>query len=401
VTGNAPWVEVALGSGTAFFGGYEAVSHLHAEAHDALPRLAIGVVMGLAVGVSRRQPPLALALVWLVGGVQILSATDVMLVELAAAIVIFGASRYGSVATVWASGVSLPIAYLAGAVYVRAHGTELSALLGVSTLARLSPRPTLVLAATACVALAIPWLLGLTMRMRAQAKTSRQERVEADRLRAIAESRRAEAEELARVREDQARLARDVHDVVGHSLAVILAQAESAGYLPDSDPTRLKEVMSNIASSARSSLGDVRRVLSDPSAPFPHVAASIDSLIQRLEDAGTKVDRDVTGLPRPLPPDLAAVAYHVLQEMLTNALKHGLLTEPIAVAQDWSRGLRLEVRNVVGVAQPGTGQGLTGMRTRVASVHGSLTAQRADETFVATAWIPTGATADEPDSERQ
>ena len=85
---------------------------------------------------------------------------------------------------------------------------------------------------------------------------------EADAARAQRETE--QAREIARLREEQAQLARDVHDVVGHSLAVILAQAESAQYLPDDDPEALKKTMARSRTSARSSLQDVRQVLSQP-----------------------------------------------------------------------------------------------------------------------------------------
>lgn len=398
--GCALWVDLALGGGIAAFGCYEAASLVHVEDPGVLPRLAIGLGMGIAVGLSRRQPALALATLWIIAGVQLLSTTDSMLVELAVAIVMYGNSRYGSTATVWAGGLSLPIAYLVGAGYAWAHGAEVATVLRLGSVSTFTARPTLAFVTAAALTLALPWLLGLILRIRSHAMTSQRERIEADRLRELAESRRAEAEELARVREEQARLARDVHDVVGHSLAVILAQAESASFLPDSEPARLKEVIGTIASSARTSLQDVRRVLSNRSDPDPSLDASVDGLIQRLEEAGAHVDQTTIGLPRPLAPDLATVAYQVLQEMLTNALKHGVRTEPIAVAQDWSRGLTLEVRNATRESQQGVGLGLNGMRTRLASVQGSLTTNLADGTFVTAAWIPIGATSDEHEGEQ-
>ena len=76
-----------------------------------------------------------------------------------------------------------------------------------------------------------------------------------------AEAERDQAAEIARLRDEQTRLAHDVHDVVGHSLAVILAQAESAQFRDDDDTAALKQTMANIATSARGSLEDVRQVL--------------------------------------------------------------------------------------------------------------------------------------------
>ena len=114
--------------------------------------------------------------------------------------------------------------------------------------------------------LAVPWLAGLALRFQVRAVESQVSQVAAEEDAARAQRETEQAREIAGLREEQARLARDVHDVVGHSLAVILAQAESAQYLPDDDPAALKKTMATIATSARSSLQDVRHVLAGPHA---------------------------------------------------------------------------------------------------------------------------------------
>ena len=204
--------------------------------------------------------------------------------------------------------------------------------------------------------------------------------------RIAAEQQRAQAQRLAVLREEQARLARDVHDVVGHSLAVILAQAESGHYLPDEDPARLKQTMENIATSARKSLQDVRQILAttggsaEPAAGValpgaahpgggwpaaggsaastgdrtrandPARAGDLGQLINDVREAGVAIHTTVVGCDRPLPPDLAVVAYRVLQEMLTNTIKHGRAGEPVHVARSWGDGLTIEVTNTSGAA---------------------------------------------------
>ncbi len=155
-----------------------------------------------------------------------------------------------------------------------------------------------------------------------------------------------QSREIAQLREDQARLARDVHDVVGHSLAVILAQAESAQYLEDADTQKLKQTMENIATSARSSLQDVRHVLT-PSAAEQARPGSLDALIAGVNESGHEVVSSEVGTAQPLPPELEVVAYRVLQEMLTNAIKHGRRDEPVFVERHWEGELRIEVRNVI------------------------------------------------------
>jgi signal transduction histidine kinase len=112
-----------------------------------------------------------------------------------------------------------------------------------------------------------------------------------------------------------------------------------------------------------------------------------------------------TGAPQPLPPELETVAYRVLQEMLTNAIRHGRRDTPILVEQRWEGELRIEVRNVpartdeetgprsaLDPGAPAAGQGLGGMRRRLESVGGRLDVRRREEsdgpTFIATAWVP-------------
>jgi signal transduction histidine kinase len=255
--------------------------------------------------------------------------------------------------------------------------------------------------------LAAPWLAGLALRYNTRATESR-----ISELAAQAEAERAGVEseqsrEIARLREEQARLARDVHDVVGHSLAVILAQAEAAQFQPD-DPARLKATMATIATSARSSLQDVRQVLSATKAPAPPRDGDLDSLVDGIRNSGHQVDSTEVGTRQPLPPDLEVVAYRVLQEMLTNAIKHGRRDQPVRIERHWPEhglaadDLRIEVRNLVaeGEADAGqdpaeprlVGQGLVGMGRRLEAVGGRLDVRRRDEpdgtSFSVTSWIP-------------
>jgi signal transduction histidine kinase len=258
--------------------------------------------------------------------------------------------------------------------------------------------------------LALPWLAGLVVRATQRARRSQVQQVAAEEDAARAQREAGQAQEIARLRGEQARLARDVHDVVGHSLAVILAQAESAQYLPGDDPERLKQTMATIATSARSSLQDVRQVLTTTQAPVVQ-HGGLDRLLEGVRASGHEVLSTQVGHPQPLPPELDVVAYRVLQEMLTNAIKHGRRDTPVQVERHWEGELRLEVRNVVaggdltqplravddaqgplGAQDPGPGQGVEGMRRRLEAVGGRLDVRRREEptgpTFTATAWVP-------------
>ncbi len=386
------WPDLALGVVVGAFGVWEVNDR--APWFDGSPVECYLVVLGMAVaaGLYRRSPEAALALVWLSCAFQVLTGLDVMLVQLAVTIVSFGCARYGRTAVVWLSGLSIPAAAVIGITYVTLRGADiLDSLGGVGRIAAdsYSVRPTLVLGLSALVPLVIPWLVGLTLRISEQARTSRVAQH-------TAEEARSQAEEIAHLRAEQARLARDVHDVVGHSLAVILAQAESAQFIKDSDTQALKKTMENIATSARSSLQDVRQVLTTATERQPSGATGgLDSLIEGVRSGGYEVASSEVGTPRPLPPELEVVAFRVLQEMLTNAIKYGRRGEPVSVERHWEGELRIEVRNIIGTPPEGDhqqGQGLIGMRRRLESVGGHLDVRRREEavgaTFTTTAWVP-------------
>ena len=247
----------------------------------------------------------------------------------------------------------MPAAAAIAAVYIHSTDGEfgrfnsLVDLVGYQQAVRVGDYSTVALIGLSGIAvLGMPWLAGLVMRFRDRAEESRVSQVAAEDSAARATVAAEQSREIARLREDQARLARDVHDVVGHSLAVILAQAESAQYLEDADTQKLKQTMENIATSARTSLQDVRHVLTPT--PAANVrTGSLDALINGVRESGHEVVSSEVGVRQPLPPELDVVAYRVLQEMLTNAIKHGRRDEPVFVERHWEGELRIEVRNVI------------------------------------------------------
>jgi signal transduction histidine kinase len=379
--------------------------------HSRVEYLLVVVGFAVASALSRREPFAALTLVWVVCALQLVAGTGVVTVEFAVGIVAFGCARWGHPFTVAVSGVSIPAAAAVG--YVIVTQASMGVFRDLSVFRELRDNAyrfsdTLAVGATilGLLVLAVPWLAGLVLRATARARISevRQEEAEADAARAQRETE--QALEIARLRDEQATLARDVHDVVGHSLAVILAQAESGQYLSDDDPATLKRTLATIATSARSSLQDVRRVLSGGPDPAPDTDA-YEELLAGVRAGGHDVAATEVGRPQPLPPELEVVAHRVVQEMLTNALKHGRRDRPVHVERHWPEGswdrdLRIEVRNVAEHADDETqplqaatvppGQGLDGMRRRLDAVGGRLDVRRRDEdgepTFTATAWVP-------------
>ena len=409
-TPREPWrapagslTAITVGAAVLGFGVWEVTT---ADIRTSMARSdQILFVCGFAVAVaaSRLRPSLALGLLWVLALLQVWNDVPLLLVELSVAVIAYGCGRYGSVATLVLSAASVPAVAL---LLVLSYGAGLDVLevpaanevyysaLGADSLRSLLAR--VLLFGTAL--LVVPWLLGVLVRVLRREAVTRAEQIETAK-------ERDQAAELADLREGQARLARDVHDVVGHSLAVILAQAESAQYLPDEDPARLKQTLATIAGSARTSLQDVRHVLGATGDRPP--SGGLDTLIEGVRASGHEVISTEVGEPRPLPPELATVAYRVLQEMLTNAIRHGRRDEPLHVERHWQDELRIEVRNVIDMAgvetrplqapdgPPAPGNGLEGMRRRLESVGGRLDVRprtgEGDPTFTVTAWLPTSA----------
>jgi signal transduction histidine kinase len=403
------WVPEAVGGALVLLLGIvEALTTHYISPETRLSLIWISLLTGLAVSLSRRLPSAALGLVWLVCGFQLITGVQLMLVQITMAVVAFGAARWGSTITVVVSGLSIPVAGILVTTF--ASSDLFAAVLNEAQYQRIidavqATGTTWQFAAAVAgtVLLAAPWLAGLAVRFSTRATESRisEQAAQAQAERAGVETE--QAREIARLREEQAKLARDVHDVVGHSLAVILAQAEAAQYQPD-DPVALKETMATIATSARTSLQDVRQVLSATKAPAAPRPGDLDSLIEGIRGGGDQVESTEVGARQPLPPELEVVAYRVLQEMLTNAIRHGRRGQPVQVERHWPDGklaedeLRIEVRNMIGSPDDtgaigvGSGQGLTGMRRRLEAVGGRLDVRQRDESegvsFTATAWIP-------------
>jgi len=196
----------------------------------------------------------------------------------------------------------------------------------------------------------------------------------------LVRNRRIGAEERARAAaaEEQLRMARDLHDGVGHGLAVIAMQAGVGLHVLDQDPDAARAALQAIRASARESLDALRAELSnltgEPAARRSrHGLADLAALVDRVRSAGLQVT--VTGSPGPVPEPVDAAAYVVVQEALTNVLKH-------ARATSTSVGLtRADGRLSVAVVDDGgggavqdEGMGLSGMRQRVEALGGSLTA---------------------------
>jgi signal transduction histidine kinase len=363
--------------------------------------LALAAGTAAAVGAIRRAPGPAVLLMWATVGLQLWavlrdSATaPVLLTQVVVLVIIFGAARWGGATTLVCSGLSLPVGAIIAVRFL--DNAIIDALSRVANVDRLADGLSLSgahwrLSTTGVLTLVlfVPWLLGLVVRISHDARTRA---AAAHTEIARAEAGRTQAQQIADLREQQARLARDVHDVVGHSLTVILTQAESAQYLPD-DPAALKATLATVATFARRSLHDIREVLT--ATRGEPATGELDRLIDDLASGGHDIVSTQAGTPLPLAPHQATAAVRALQEMLTNAIKHGRRDGAIVVHRHWPHlpgetDLSIEVRNGADTDPPfSPGRGLTGMRERLQTVGGRLEAERRGDVFAITARIPVG-----------
>ncbi len=195
--------------------------------------------------------------------------------------------------------------------------------------------------------------------------------------RALAVERGAER----RAAEERERLARELHDAVSHSLASIVMQAGGAQDVLDRDPGRAAVALGAIERTAREGLGEMRRLLglldddSAPREPQPGLSR-LDELVAGAREAGLDVRAAVEGPPRHLPPGVDLSAYRIVQEALTNAMKHAGPCSAEVVVRYRADALELEISDDGDGAAvaPGSGRGLAGMRERAGVLGGQLTA---------------------------
>jgi signal transduction histidine kinase len=234
----------------------------------------------------------------------------------------------------------------------------------------------------------------------------------------IVRSRRGSREQLAVVErrhegerallEERQRIARELHDVVAHHMSVIAIQAEAAPYKSADPPPELVESFAEIRASALSGLNELRRVLgvlrSDRTdvAPQPGLE-DLDELLESARTGGVTVTREISGTPQPLPDGVNLSAYRIVQEALSNAIRHAPGSAVQVKLYYGEAALVIEVRNDAGAAAPlkngeqptaaglgnGGGHGIIGMRERATMLGGSLRAGLTpDQEFLVTAALP-------------
>jgi signal transduction histidine kinase len=217
------------------------------------------------------------------------------------------------------------------------------------------------------VAFLLVALIGLVMRTRRDYQSSERERMA-----------------QTAVTEERARIAREMHDIIGHNLAVVNALADGGAYAARTDPDRARVALEAIGSTSRQALAELRRVLAvlraedgDDAdlAPQPGLS-ELDTLIDRVREAGLPVTVRRSGEPWALSEGQQLVVYRTVQEALTNVLKHaaGLPHAEVALAYD-DAGLAVQVTDSGALAVAGKAErGLFGLRERAAAFGGTMEA---------------------------
>ena len=325
-------------------------------------RPAVGIaLLGLAAAALlwRRRRPItvtavvsAILLVWAVAGYG--DGQELALVVATYSVGRYTADHRHSLATVAAVGA------------ISLLGTI------VDTHQRIDIAPAIILAG-------LPWYLGRRIRNRGDYLALLQERAE-----------RLEAEQHARARravaEERSRIARELHDVVAHRVSMMTVQAGAARTVARDDLDAAIDAMEDVERAGRQALGELRHLLDvlrpdgaepDHLGPQPGLA-DVPALVEELRHTGAEVGLDVGQLPDDLPAALDLSAYRIVQESLTNIVKHAgpMPTVEISLTSD-GRCLAIDITNTADAAPlglPTSGYGIAGMRERAALLGGTLSA---------------------------
>jgi signal transduction histidine kinase len=243
--------------------------------------------------------------------------------------------------------------------------TDLTSLLGAEALAAITA-----------------WTVGDSVRQRRQYAAAQREQ---------AEARAVQAERL--------RIARELHDMIAHSIGVIAIQAGMGRRVIDTQPAEARDALTAIEDTSRDTLAALRRMLgtlrrADPGTgpapldPTPGLA-DLDGLVARTRDAGLRVDVRWRGDRRPLPPDIDLSAFRVIQEAVTNVIRHAGTEHCDVVVDQRTDSLAVEITDAGRGGGVGPGYGISGMRERVGLLAGEFEAgPRAEGGFRVAARIP-------------
>jgi signal transduction histidine kinase len=322
---------------------------------------ALLVLMITASLAWRRRAPVAVVSIVAVSstlGYAILDGFGLPLVALLIAVYSLGAHAEGRVRDI---GVGVVVASVAGAEVVAAGRGDDPAFPG------------------AWLLLALPFVIG---------RVRRWQMLDAARLRERAAQLERERDEKARmaVAEERERIARDLHDVIAHAVSLIVVQARAGRRTAGGESGATRESLDAIEGTGREALTEMRRLVgmlrTDKEAavlaPQPGLG-QLDALVSQVTEAGLPVELSIEGDVAQLPAGIDVSAYRIVQEALTNALKHAGPATARVVVRYRPEELELEVVDTgVGLARAGSGHGLVGMHERVSLYGGEIEAGSGD-----------------------
>jgi signal transduction histidine kinase len=329
-----------------------------------------GFLLSVPLAWRRRAPVPAATVLIVLGLLQLVLSAELLPADAAALVMVYALAAY---APRWASRAGLVTGLVAAALAAVRYGAR-----------GYDPEPVVVMAGSIGLAVVASWALGDLRRARLQQLSGLEERAR------LLELERDQEMRLAATAE-RARIAREMHDVVAHSLSVVIAQADGGRYAGEADPAAATQALDQISATGRQALTDMRALLGvlredggQEYAPQPDVAA-IDQLIADVQASGLDLDLIVEGTPMPMPAGPQLAAYRIVQESLTNVLKHAGPACRAWVRLHWrSDGLEIAVLDdgrgaAAAVAEDGpvpsgSGHGLLGMRERAELHGGRLTA---------------------------
>ncbi|KZB82555.1 sensor histidine kinase [Amycolatopsis regifaucium] len=225
------------------------------------------------------------------------------------------------------------------------------------------------------LSLSVAWLAGMNTRQR-RIRLSVLEQRAADL------ERERDTQAALAVAAERGRISRELHDVVAHALSVVVLQAQGAQAELERRPERTREALDAIVGTGRTALSEIRRLLGALGQDAPDWeprpgAERLPRLVADLRSAGTPVDFRVEGEPRPLSSTVDLAAYRIVQEALTNVLKHAGPDASVTIVVRYEpEALEIEVTDdgIAAEAPSGTGHGLEGMRERVNVLGGTFDA---------------------------
>ncbi|HXN57030.1 MAG TPA: histidine kinase [Candidatus Angelobacter sp.] len=232
---------------------------------------------------------------------------------------------------------------------------------------------------------------------------ARQQQLTQERQRAAVREREQEAAVKAAAEDERRHIARELHDIVAHSVSVMVVQAGAARKVLDDKPEAARESLIAVEASGHEAMDELRRLLgvlsengaekgtdAAPLAPQPGLD-SLDALVARVREAGLPVELRIDGERRSLPPGVDVAAYRIVQEALTNALKYagGARTEVVLRYTPDAVDLEVVDEGMIATAADGIGRGLVGMEERVALFGGTLDAgKRPERGYAVRAHLP-------------